>query len=137
MITKRLWILVVVLAAGCGQGTQQQPPPNGARECGSIVEGLNEVAANRISASQCFLDALAACEPATLSHQMTSDEGAPSTEHWSVVVADDSCEVMIEHDNTHDPLAAEPRTRQRCRTASLEQTTGGTPILSPQGCEGS
>jgi len=117
------------------QNTPAQPGP-GEVDCGRIVEGLNEVAPNRESASRCLTAALAECRPARLFTQHTSDEGHPTTQSYVVIANGTSCELEVTSDTTNDPLAAEPGIHtSRCRTATMQATEAGPAILSAIDCE--
>jgi hypothetical protein len=118
------------------QQTQNTPAQPGEVDCGRIVEGLNEVAPNRESASRCLTEALAECRPARLFTQHTSDEGHRTTQTYVVIASGASCELEVTSDTTNDPLAADPGIHtSRCRTATMQATEAGPSILTTLDCE--
>src|SRR5262245_10174264 len=122
---RRLLAISVMALSALAAYRSASAQPAAVRDCGSIAEGLNEVAPNRIRASQCLLGALSTCTPARLSHRTTGDEGGQVTTRFDV---QRSCEIEVTR------VAPEGTTVERCRRASMEATSGGSSILVARDC---
>jgi hypothetical protein len=113
-----------------------QPAPSAAIDCGIILEELNEVAPNRITASQCLLDALAAGRPARLTHYSMGDDNEGGPMQHEVVRVNGAWKVRLSWDGSRDPAASAPVIGSRlCDGASLELTASGARILSTNDCQ--
>ncbi len=106
------------------------------RQCGEIVQPLNNAECDVQRIYTCLMDAFRACDAAHGVHMYAGPEGDAVRVDYFVIPTNGICEYVYVEDKSADPLNKEDVTEVACKRVkwTMHQTLHGCEVVEPSEC---